>query len=179
MASGDPGASWGLRLRARDLAKIGQSILDNGFWHGRQIVSADWINEMSLPRVVTSKFSLCLFLVARPVIHGWPQHRVDQRPRLGRTVPQYRSEARSGPRSDAGVYDFEGKGPQNPACDTGYGDECPAGRIGLLTIPDVSVGLDFVEKICIGSSWSQLLVSPTANEESANNPSVPPIQPVQ
>jgi CubicO group peptidase (beta-lactamase class C family) len=40
-------ASWGLWLRPRDLAKIGQLVLDHGVWHGRRIVSADWIKAMT------------------------------------------------------------------------------------------------------------------------------------
>ena len=51
MANGDPGASWGLRLRPRDLAKIGQLVLDHGSWHGKRIVSSDWIKEMTAPQV--------------------------------------------------------------------------------------------------------------------------------
>jgi hypothetical protein len=43
----DPSTSGGLHLRPRDLAKLGQLVLDNGVWQGRQIVSADWINQMT------------------------------------------------------------------------------------------------------------------------------------
>ena len=40
---GRPSASGGLRMRARDLAKIGSLILHNGAWAGRQIVPQEWI----------------------------------------------------------------------------------------------------------------------------------------
>ena len=118
MASGDPGASWGLRLRPRDLAKIGQLVLDNGAWHGRQIVSADWIREMTLPRIVTPKFSYAYLwwrdqssIDGRSVQwisgSGWGGQCLNIIPDLAMVVVV-----------TAGVYDFEGRGPQNLACDT-------------------------------------------------------------
>ncbi len=46
-----PAASSGLRLRARDLARIGSMVLHGGQWRGRQIVPRGWI-ETSLQRHV-------------------------------------------------------------------------------------------------------------------------------
>lgn len=50
-ADGTPNAASGLRVRAPDLAKIGQLVLDEGAWGGRQIVSRRWIRESTAAHI--------------------------------------------------------------------------------------------------------------------------------
>ncbi len=51
LAGGDgvPVAAFGLRLTIHDLAKIGKLVIDNGAWHGKQIVPADWLADSMTP----------------------------------------------------------------------------------------------------------------------------------
>jgi CubicO group peptidase (beta-lactamase class C family) len=51
VASGEPAAASGLRLRPRDTVKLGQLVLDHGAWHGKQVVPADWIAAATRPHI--------------------------------------------------------------------------------------------------------------------------------
>lgn len=50
---GEAAAASGLRLRAPDLARIGQLMLQRGRWGERQVVPADWVGACMTPQVET------------------------------------------------------------------------------------------------------------------------------
>ncbi len=52
---GAPSAASGLRLTAPDLLKIGRMVLDNGLWHGHQVVPEAWLLASLRPVIATSE----------------------------------------------------------------------------------------------------------------------------
>jgi CubicO group peptidase (beta-lactamase class C family) len=55
--SGQPFAAAGLRLRPRDLAKLGQLLLTDGQWNGRQVIPKGWVAESTTPRIKAYQLS--------------------------------------------------------------------------------------------------------------------------
>ena len=48
--SGEFAVAYGLRLRPRDMAKLGQLVISHGIWKGKPIVSAEWLKESTTGR---------------------------------------------------------------------------------------------------------------------------------
>ena len=61
----DPAAFGGLRLRPRDLAKIGQILLTDGVWNGKRVLPEGWVAESTKPRLNTDG-SLFYYLTVVP-----------------------------------------------------------------------------------------------------------------
>jgi CubicO group peptidase (beta-lactamase class C family) len=49
--NGEPLAASGLAMRPRDLAKLGQLVLDRGMWNGKQVISTAWIDASITPQI--------------------------------------------------------------------------------------------------------------------------------
>jgi CubicO group peptidase (beta-lactamase class C family) len=43
---------WGLRIRTEDMAKFGQLYLQNGMWHGEQLLPAAWVQEATTASIL-------------------------------------------------------------------------------------------------------------------------------
>ncbi len=73
---GNTDAGGGLRLRPRDMAKIGQLILAGGRWKDRQVVSKAWIDASMTPRMdATSLFFYgYLWWLGRSLLNGREVH---------------------------------------------------------------------------------------------------------
>jgi CubicO group peptidase (beta-lactamase class C family) len=52
---GEPDADSGLRLRSRDLAKIGLLLMNDGKWNGKQIIPANLIEDATKPWIKVSE----------------------------------------------------------------------------------------------------------------------------
>ena len=66
---GAPVAASGLRMRPRDLLKIGQLVLDGGRWQNKQVVSRAWIESRRAPHQRRRPVLLRLSMVAGPLAH--------------------------------------------------------------------------------------------------------------
>jgi CubicO group peptidase (beta-lactamase class C family) len=73
---GDTDAGGGLRLRPRDMAKIGQLVLASGRWNDRQIVSKAWIDASITPRMEATGlfFYGYLWWLGRSLLNGREVH---------------------------------------------------------------------------------------------------------
>src|SRR5215813_13909743 len=73
---GDADAGGGLRLRPRDMAKIGQLVLAGGRWNDRQVVSKAWIDASMTPRMDATGlyFYGYLWWLGRSLLNGREVH---------------------------------------------------------------------------------------------------------
>src|SRR5215216_924660 len=73
---GDADAGGGLRLRPRDMAKIGQLALAGGRWNDRQIVSKEWIETSTASKIkaMDGQSYGYLWWLGRSVLNGREVH---------------------------------------------------------------------------------------------------------
>ena len=71
-ASGEFAAASGLRLRPRDMAKLGQLVISHGIWKGKPIVSAEWLKEATMLRfpVETNHYYGYQWWISWSVVNG-------------------------------------------------------------------------------------------------------------
>jgi CubicO group peptidase (beta-lactamase class C family) len=85
---GDADAGGGLRLRPRDMAKIGQLVLAGGRWNDRQIVPRGWIEASTAPKIkATDGLSYgYLWWLGRSLLNGREVHWVGALGRGGQSI---------------------------------------------------------------------------------------------
>jgi CubicO group peptidase (beta-lactamase class C family) len=85
---GDTDAGGGLRLRPRDMAKIGQLVLAGGRWNDRQIVPKAWIEASLTPRLVATGpyFYGYLWWLGRALYDGREVHWIAALGRGGQSI---------------------------------------------------------------------------------------------
>jgi CubicO group peptidase (beta-lactamase class C family) len=85
---GDTDAGGGLRLRPRDMAKIGQLVLAGGRWNDRQVVSKTWITASTTPRIEATGgfFYGYLWWLGRSLFNGREVHWVAALGRGGQSI---------------------------------------------------------------------------------------------
>jgi len=73
---GDSDAGGGLRLRPRDMAKIGQLVVAGGRWNDSQIVSKAWIETSTAPKIEATggQFYGYLWVLGRSLPNGREVH---------------------------------------------------------------------------------------------------------
>jgi CubicO group peptidase (beta-lactamase class C family) len=73
---GDSDAGGGLRMRPRDMAKIGQLVLAGGRWNDHQIVSNAWIETSTAPKIEATggQFYGYLWFLGRSLFYGREVH---------------------------------------------------------------------------------------------------------
>jgi CubicO group peptidase (beta-lactamase class C family) len=85
---GDSNAGSGLRLRPRDMAKIGQLVLTGGRWNDRQIVPKAWIDASTTPHINGTGlyFYGYLWWLGRSLLNGRDVHWVAAYGRGGQSI---------------------------------------------------------------------------------------------
>src|SRR5450755_518521 len=84
---GDTDAGGGLRLRPRDMAKIGQLVLAGGRWNNRQVVSKSWIETSTTPKIKNTDGSYgYLWWLGRSLLNGREVHWIAALGRGGQSI---------------------------------------------------------------------------------------------
>lgn len=61
---------WGLYIRPEAMAAFGQFLLNKGQWHGKQLLSHSWVEEMMKPQSVNGRYSYHIWQTKYP---GWAE----------------------------------------------------------------------------------------------------------